>query len=125
MWRIGSYNAQALASKVSDRAWKRSVPPRGSGWVDDQHALLLMIWIRIADPPATPVIVLTPSKNDFELLTQSQRATDSLILFPEDDDLNCDEDQCHESWYEKVYSVGRVVVPAARAGRSRFITILL
>jgi len=30
-----------LGSKVSDRAWQRSVPPRGSGWVDDQHALLL------------------------------------------------------------------------------------
>src|SRR6185503_5400081 len=25
--------------KSQDRAWKRSVPPRGSGWVDDQHAI--------------------------------------------------------------------------------------
>ena len=25
----------------------------GRGWVDDQHAILLMILIRMADPPAT------------------------------------------------------------------------
>jgi len=31
---------EALASKVSDRAWRRSVPPRGSGWVDDQHVTM-------------------------------------------------------------------------------------
>src|SRR6185369_8899276 len=36
------------------------------------------------------------------------------------DDLNRQEDQRHEGWYQKVYFVRGVVVPAARAGCSRF-----
>ena len=39
---------------------------------------------------------------------------------PDDNDLNGDEDQRHESWYEKVHLIVGVVVPAARAGRASF-----
>jgi hypothetical protein len=59
-----------LLQESEIRRWAGSVPPRGSGWVNDHHAILLLIFSPDVLPTRYREVVLARSKFDLRLLRQ-------------------------------------------------------
>jgi hypothetical protein len=53
--------------------WRRSVPPRGSGWVNDQHAILLLTLSAYGLPTRYRWLVLTVSNSDCDFCGKAER----------------------------------------------------
>jgi len=56
----------SFASKVRNQCWTGSVPPRGSGWVNDQHANFLLILNAGSSPTRYREVVLTDPSSTTE-----------------------------------------------------------
>jgi hypothetical protein len=64
----------SLASKVGTLPLEEVSTVRGSGWVDDQYAKLLMILNPDGQPTRYRGVVLTVSKRELGLLRQSRQS---------------------------------------------------